>query len=282
MPPLCTAGYGLGTGHWSYFVGAFYLFIINCVFISIATFIMVRFLKFKFINYANEMAGTRTRIQKWVGFIALLTLLPSIYMAYRLVQEEIFKQKIQTFITNEIRTKNIIVINQQIETLKQKATLYVMGTQLNDSTINLIVNKKADYNLSKASIEIINSSGNKQENINVDELKTGIIEDLFKKQQDELKTKTIQLQQLETQATNRQVELQREKKVIEEFKALFGELEEVSLSTTLLYTKNSSSDSIAILYIKPLRKSEHIDAAKAEKWLRVRLHVGQAKVCIQK
>lgn len=33
MPPLCTAGYGLATGHWLYFLGAFYLFFINTVFI---------------------------------------------------------------------------------------------------------------------------------------------------------------------------------------------------------------------------------------------------------
>ncbi len=40
MPPLCTAGYGLATGQWSYFLGAFYLYCINCVFIGIATFII--------------------------------------------------------------------------------------------------------------------------------------------------------------------------------------------------------------------------------------------------
>ncbi|PJC19082.1 MAG: hypothetical protein CO066_00930, partial [Comamonadaceae bacterium CG_4_9_14_0_8_um_filter_60_18] len=42
MPPLCTAGYGLATGNLSYFLGAFYLFAINSVFIAIATLMMVR------------------------------------------------------------------------------------------------------------------------------------------------------------------------------------------------------------------------------------------------
>jgi uncharacterized hydrophobic protein (TIGR00271 family) len=46
MPPLCTAGYGLATLQFSYFIGAFYLFIINTVFIALATFIIVRFLHF--------------------------------------------------------------------------------------------------------------------------------------------------------------------------------------------------------------------------------------------
>lgn len=37
MPPLCTAGYGLASGQWLYFAGAFYLYLINCVFICLAT-----------------------------------------------------------------------------------------------------------------------------------------------------------------------------------------------------------------------------------------------------
>ena len=39
MPPLCTAGYGLATGHFLYFLGAFYLFFINTVFISLSTYV---------------------------------------------------------------------------------------------------------------------------------------------------------------------------------------------------------------------------------------------------
>ena len=46
MPPLCTAGYGIGTGQMQFFIGALYLFFINSFFIALATFIMVRYLKF--------------------------------------------------------------------------------------------------------------------------------------------------------------------------------------------------------------------------------------------
>ena len=46
MPPLCTAGYGLATGHFLYFLGAFYLFFINTVFISLATYVGVRTLRY--------------------------------------------------------------------------------------------------------------------------------------------------------------------------------------------------------------------------------------------
>ena len=45
MPPLCTAGFGLATGHMLYFLGAIYLFFINSLFICIATYIIVQVFK---------------------------------------------------------------------------------------------------------------------------------------------------------------------------------------------------------------------------------------------
>ena len=39
MPPLCTAGYGLAMGNFSFFFGAFYLYFINTVFIALSTFV---------------------------------------------------------------------------------------------------------------------------------------------------------------------------------------------------------------------------------------------------
>jgi len=46
MPPLCTAGFGIATGNFYYFIGAAYLFFINAVMISFSTFLFVRFFKF--------------------------------------------------------------------------------------------------------------------------------------------------------------------------------------------------------------------------------------------
>ena len=59
MPPLCTAGYGIGTGQFIYFFGAFYLFFINSFFIALATFIMVRYLKFPQKQYVNLVKEKR-------------------------------------------------------------------------------------------------------------------------------------------------------------------------------------------------------------------------------
>jgi len=54
MPPLCTAGFGLATGNISFFLGAFYLYSINCFFIGIATFLIIKYLKYTPKNTGKE------------------------------------------------------------------------------------------------------------------------------------------------------------------------------------------------------------------------------------
>ncbi len=60
MPPLCTAGYGLATFQFNYSIGALYLFIINTVFIALATFVTVRLLKFPFKHLPDEKAEKKS------------------------------------------------------------------------------------------------------------------------------------------------------------------------------------------------------------------------------
>ncbi|MBK7308675.1 MAG: TIGR00341 family protein [Chitinophagaceae bacterium] len=79
MPPLCTAGYGLATWQLSFFVGAFYLFIINTVFIALATFIIVRFLHFPYKHLQTKRADTIA--QRIIWFVVLATLLPVYILA---------------------------------------------------------------------------------------------------------------------------------------------------------------------------------------------------------
>jgi uncharacterized membrane protein len=54
MPPLCTVGFGLAIGNASYALGALYLFLINTIFIAIATFLVIKYLGFPMERYANS------------------------------------------------------------------------------------------------------------------------------------------------------------------------------------------------------------------------------------
>ncbi|MBK7883354.1 MAG: TIGR00341 family protein [Chitinophagaceae bacterium] len=112
MPPLCTAGYGLATFQFNFFYGAFYLFIINTVFIALATFIIVRLLHFPHKHLQNKKADKIAN--RVIGVIVLATLLPSIYFGYDMVQQDRFIKNANRFIANEAHFPNDYLLNKKL------------------------------------------------------------------------------------------------------------------------------------------------------------------------
>ncbi len=118
MPPLCTAGYGLASGQFYYFLGAFYLFFINTVFISLATFLVVRLLKFPkkvFLDKQQE-----TRVTRYIGIIVFFTIIPSLFLSYNLIRSSYFNQQATKFITQELTFTNAQIINKTIIDTRDK------------------------------------------------------------------------------------------------------------------------------------------------------------------
>ena len=86
MPPLCTAGYGLATLQIKYLVGALYLFFINSAFIALATFIMVKALKYPVLHFADPRV--QRRVTRTISMVLLILIVPSVYSAITTVKEK--------------------------------------------------------------------------------------------------------------------------------------------------------------------------------------------------
>ena len=111
MPPLCTAGYGLATWQLSYAFGAFYLFFINSFFIALATFVMVRYLRFpqhKFVDPHREKI-----VKRVVIVLAIIVVIPSLFTAVNVVRESVFNSQVNKFVT-DLREGNHMSANQQV------------------------------------------------------------------------------------------------------------------------------------------------------------------------
>jgi uncharacterized hydrophobic protein (TIGR00271 family) len=152
MPPLCTAGYGLATLQFYYFFGALYLFLINTVFIALTTLITLRFLKYPFKQLPNPKDEIKAK--RFAGVLVMLTLLPSIYFGYTLVQENKFKLKVNGFITHEINFKEDYLLNKTIDFKNKSITLTFGGRKIKPEEIETIKNKLNKYNLEGAKLEI--------------------------------------------------------------------------------------------------------------------------------
>ena len=132
MPPLCTAGYGLATGHLLYFLGAFYLFFINTVFISLSTYIGVRLMGFERRKFMTQKAERKAR--RIIMVLVVVTILPAILMTYSIVSKSIIDNNISRFVHNELSQPGTQIISSSIDNGKSTLSLVAVGREINDST----------------------------------------------------------------------------------------------------------------------------------------------------
>lgn len=262
MPPLCTAGYGIGTGNFYYFAGAFYLFLINSVFISISTFLIVRFLKFKPVHFIN--AATELKIRRVIWSIAVLTILPSAFLAYRFVQQAIFTENAGQFIKTEVESRNLFVINKVVDETERKISILIYGDDVNDSVLTHIETSKSKYGLGAAQVKLrstINQNDISSVKANLDVS--------FKA----LSEKNSRIKKLEAQHSFSQIQ---DSLLFDEFKALFGEVAELACSKALLYNKAGAKETVYMLYVKPVNKMQN--AGQIKNWLSARYKTEHVRI----
>jgi uncharacterized hydrophobic protein (TIGR00271 family) len=152
MPPLCTAGYGLATLQIYYFIGAFYLFIINTVFIALATFITVRLLHLPYKRLPDKNADVRAKRVIWA--IVILTLVPSIYFGYDIVMQDKFMKKANLFIETEAKFPNDYLLSKNIDAKNYRITLTFGGQQIPESQIAGLKSKLKAFGLERTRLEV--------------------------------------------------------------------------------------------------------------------------------
>lgn len=143
MPPLCTAGYGLAIGNFDYFLGAMYLFIINTIFIALATFLVLKLLGFTMIRYVNS--AKRKRIAQLASFVAVLVMVPAIYIFVGVYNESVINANYNKFLKEKVNSNNDLWLQRQnIEVSEKKINLFFNG-DVTDATKTFLRNELKTY-----------------------------------------------------------------------------------------------------------------------------------------
>lgn len=155
MPPLCTAGYGLAHGNLHYFIGALYLFIINSVFIALATYLMVKYLRFRTVSAINlEMAKRRRNI---ITGILLLVLIPSIWSAILLIRDNNFERNVQSFV-EEDRLVGPRTYVSQYKVNRRQVEFVLAGEALSDTLKTAFFERAKGFGIKEKSITLVEHS----------------------------------------------------------------------------------------------------------------------------
>jgi uncharacterized hydrophobic protein (TIGR00271 family) len=279
IPPLCTAGYGIAVGSMDYFLGAMYLFIINTIFIALATFIVIKFLKFPMINYVDSMR--RRRISRFVTLAAIIVMIPAVWTFVNVVNESNFKNDAFSFINSELEilpNSKFIKKNALIQYNKDESSIIELTTLGNDQIseeIEFVLNTKMKNYSSLNDTELIISQSLFREINNLE-----YMEELRSRDSLDLLSQTQKINFLEDKV---QQLLVLEKNYIEfpnllkEVNINYSEIDEFSYSN-ILKSDFKSIDTVSVFYVKwndtLVDEMDIINRSiQLEKWLKYKLNL---------
>ena len=285
MPPLCTAGFGLATSQFDFFYGAMYLFSINSFFIALATFLVIKYLRFPVAHYLNS--AKRRRISRIIYFIAILVVIPSILTFIKIYQQEVFKQTANEFIQKEIVYEGTQVIKSNIDPAKREIDVYLIGELVPQPVIKEWEAKLPEYGLNDVKLNIYQTADKSTEieqNIS-EKVKEQILEKLFienkkilQSKEEQINALTRKIQQLQKQMEIGDIPFS---EISKEAKVLFPKVKELSYGETL-YTNFKKTDTIPTLMVKwngrlPYRTKKQ-ETLKLKEWIKTRAKLDTLRI----
>lgn len=156
MPPLCTAGFGLATRNLKFFAGAMYLFFINSFFICLTAIIILKIIKIPCKEIIDARAKKKLYIK--IAVIAVITIIPSIVLAYQLITRTIVSHNIEKFIKKEINSADTQIVQMSEDEEEHILEIALLGRQLNRQDINRLEETLPEYGLEEFTLKITQPS----------------------------------------------------------------------------------------------------------------------------
>ena len=153
MPPLCTAGFGLATGNLHFFFGAFYLFLINTIFIALATWGGVRLLRFRQHEHLSPERMRQAR--RIVPFVILVILIPAAFTTVHTVRESIFERNVNRFIKGELTQTGTQIIQSSVDKETKKLRVVAVGRAIDEASTAEARRRMEHYSLGRYDLSII-------------------------------------------------------------------------------------------------------------------------------
>jgi len=282
MPPLCTVGYGLAIGNASYAGGALYLFSINAVFIALATFIVSKLLQFPLVRYANSKRRKRTA--QIASLIAIAVMVPSVWLFVKLLDQQVFENKTKDFVKNIIQYEGAEVVKFTQDYKSKNIDVYLIGRPVPQNKINDWLKQLAETEkLEEARLRIYqgaDQSGEMAAKLS-GEIKAGILEDLYVKNEQIIQGKDEQIRFLENELALMKIQNVPFKELSEEIKINYESIETFSYSNKIT-TNFKATDTLPVINIRwknnVSSKERRADLKKIESWLKFKLKLDTLQV----
>jgi len=273
MPPLCTAGYGLATAQFTFFFGAIYLFTINMVFIGLSTLIFSQVMSFPIKNTLNAIE--KKRINNIITGIIIITIIPSIYFGYILVQKEKFIENSTRFIRSVSFFRGEYLLQHEVDAKNRSISLIYGGRELSENDKLQLRNSAKEFGLTKATL-------NFKQGINFDDFSRKLSET------ENLKAEINRLSFLLQKNVQQQDSLQKRsyggKNLLHELNILFPTITTCLFAEPYRFSTENPDQPVRMPYVIISLSQKNITKKEKEKiieWLKTRLQNDQLKVIFE-
>ena len=267
MPPLCTAGYGLAMGEWSFFFGACYLFFINTVFIALATYLGVRLLQFKPKQFVDK--ARLAVVNRYIAVIVVVTMLPAVYMTTQIIHQSVLANQVKQFVKQELNQPGTRILSEQADRETKTLDVVALGAALPNEMIEAARQRLADYQLADYQLNVI--QGAQSDSLLLARNNAGTQQSLSGLDQQQLALQTERVAQLERETADyrRLDALARE--IAGEVKAVCPKVESIGLSKITETPVDSGAVRSYVLAVANSRTSlPATDRDRLAQWLKVR------------
>ena len=267
MPPLCTAGYGLAMGEWSFFFGACYLFFINTVFIALATYVGVRLLQFKPKQFVDK--ARLAVVNRYIAVIVVVTMLPAVYMTTQIIHQSVLANQVKQFVKQELNQPGTRILSEQADRETKTLDVVALGAALPNEMIEAARQRLADYQLADYQLNVI--QGAQSDSLLLARNNAGTQQSLSGQDQQHLVLQTERVAQLERETADyrRLDALARE--IGGEVKAVCPKVESIGLSKITETPVDSGAVHSYVLAVANSRTPlPATDRDRLAQWLKVR------------
>lgn len=269
MPPLCTAGFGLATGNLYYFFGAFYLFFINTVFISLSTYVGVRLMNFRRKQFLSEEVGKKAK--RIIIAIVLVTMIPSAFMTVGIVKKSFFENNVRNFIANELSQSGTQVISNTVDKDSMVLNVVAVGKEITTKKQTEASDRLGNYGLTGYRLNII--QGEQSDSLLYLTKQISQIKTSRENEQNKILELTTRASALSAELADYTKYDNLTKELRGELTAIYPQVKTISLSKVTQAQRDTSATKefvAAILSVEGKKRFSQQDRQRLTEWLKAR------------
>jgi uncharacterized hydrophobic protein (TIGR00271 family) len=268
MPPLCTAGYGLATAQFDFFLGAIYLFTINTVFIAIASVAISQFLNFPIKSLVGALQ--KKRVNRMITAVIVIVLLPSIYFGYMLVEKENFNKSAGNYVSNVSSFEGNYLLRSEVDVSSKTISLIYGGMNLSEDQKERIILRSNNFSLGDAKILV--TQGLSFGDFDVKNQEVLRLHSELNLLQTALKTKELQMDSINTKKYLG-------RSLLSEIRNIYPQITTCTYAESYQFdNQNTQTPTIIIMFMQDTKKLSESEKEKVGSWVKSRLNYDKIKI----